>query len=302
MKVIGKYKNGNYKVMIMADGTKIRFNNEDCLIPNMPESMDLKITNCCNMGCPMCHEGSIKNGKHGDLLNVEFFNTMHPYTEIAIGGGNPLEHPDLVSFLHKMKELKMIPSMTVHQNHFMENLDLLHYLVDNELIYGLGVSFVHADNNLITELSKFPNAVLHVINGLVSMDNLKKLAHHNFKMLILGYKEFRRGKDLYEKDSIHIHDAKNQFYYNLDEIISNNWFKVVSFDNLAIKQLNPHRLMSDRDWNEFYMGDDGHYTMFIDLVEKTFSTSSTTPPEHRHKLMNNLNDMFHIVQEENHAM
>lgn len=41
MKLIGRYKNGNYTVSIFDDGTKIRQNNLDTLEPDTIESMDL---------------------------------------------------------------------------------------------------------------------------------------------------------------------------------------------------------------------------------------------------------------------
>ena len=64
MNVIGRYQNGNYTVTIMDDGTKIRSNDLNFFAPTHPESMDIKITNCCDMGCPMCHEDSKPDGKH----------------------------------------------------------------------------------------------------------------------------------------------------------------------------------------------------------------------------------------------
>ena len=98
-----KYKNGNYNVILNLDnGTKIRETIDPeatAFIPETIESFDCKITNCCDMGCKMCHENSVPNGKHGDLFVPSFLDTLHPYTEIAIGGGNPLEHPDLYKFL-----------------------------------------------------------------------------------------------------------------------------------------------------------------------------------------------------------
>ena len=117
MKLIGSYQNGNYTVSIFDDGTKIRENDLDFFEPNTVESMDIKITNKCDMGCPMCHEDSQKDGKHGDIWSPCFLDKLHPYTELAIGGGNPLEHPDLLPFLIKCKEHKFIPSMTVNQVH-----------------------------------------------------------------------------------------------------------------------------------------------------------------------------------------
>ena len=299
MKIIGKYKNGNYNVMILNDGTKIRYNNEENLIPSMPESMDIKINSICDMGCPMCFEGATINGDNGDILNAKFIETLHPFTEIAIGGGTPLVHPDLVKFLEKLKDFKMIPSITVHQNHFMKNLDFLHYLSDNRLIYGLGISMVNPTDDFISRVKEFPNAVIHVINGITTIDQLTKISYNDIKVLILGYKEFGRGKNLFFKYDNEINKKKNDLYESLPYIIAGNWFKAVSFDNLAIKQLDVKRLMDETDWDRFYMGNDGQYTMFIDLVRNTFSTSSTTQFENRHPILDNINDMFKVIRMEN---
>lgn len=294
MKIV-QYKNGNYTVIRDLDsGTLVKMNDLDFLEADFPDSFDLKITNSCDMGCKFCHENSLPNGKHGDIMNAKFINTLHPYTEIAIGGGNPLEHPDLIAFLKKLKQLKMIPNMTINQVHFMKNKDLIKYLIDNELIYGLGVSLVSANESFINEISKYPNAVIHVINGVHSVDELKKLYDKGLKLLILGYKEFRRGKDYYSPEVI---KEKNELYNNLKDLVRH--FKVVSFDNLALKQLDPKRLLSEEEYNRYYMGADGQSTMFIDLVKEEFSTSSTTPENKRHKLLDNIIDMFNIIKEEN---
>lgn len=106
--MIGTFKNGNFRTTIFEDGTKIRFSNEDIFIPNRPENIDVKITNFCNMGCPYCHEDSSINGIHGNIINSSLFDTIEPYTELAIGGGNPLSHPDLIPFLEKLKEKKLL--------------------------------------------------------------------------------------------------------------------------------------------------------------------------------------------------
>ena len=270
MGVLGKYKNGNYFVTIFSDGTKIRYNDSDHFEPSTIESMDLKITNRCNMGCNFCHEDSSSNGKHGDILNLPFIDTLLPYTEIAIGGGNPLTHPDLVPFLEKLKERKLIANITFNQYHFMDNIDFI-----QELIYGIGVSMMYASDKFVECMSKFPNAVIHVINGIVSVDDLKMLANHNLKILILGYKEFRRGKQMYSRQSTVIDNMKSALYNALPTIIDDEWFDVVSFDNLAIKQLEPKRLMNEEQWERFYMGDDGSFTMYVDAVERKFAKSST---------------------------
>jgi len=307
MNLIGKYQNGNYTVSIFDDGTKIRENDLDFFEAEFPESMDLKITNKCHNGCAFCHENSTCDGKHGDIMSSSFIDKLHPYTEIAIGGGNPLEHPDLVPFLEKLKTLKMIPSMTIRQNDFMDNLELITKLVDKKLIYGLGISLVSTKHDgFIEAVQKFPNAVIHVINGIVTLDELEMLAYHNLKILILGYKEVRRGKDLFYSDlatQSWIMQLRKETYDMLPQIIGCRWFDVVSFDNLAIKQLNPQRLMSKKKWDEMYMGSDGidgemtSASMFIDMVERQFAKNSCDMD--RYSLMDNITDMYNVLRGKN---
>ena len=242
-----------------------------------------------------CHEASTPNGKHGDILNAKFIETLLPYTELAIGGGNPLEHPDLEMFLLKCKSLKLIPSMTVHQDDFMNNLEFLRILRDEELIWGIGVSVSYVTDELIEALHEFPNAVCHIIAGIATEAVINKLAHNNLKVLILGYKIFRRGEALYEKDSTNINFLIQYMYDILPDMINNNWFSTVSFDNLAIEQLKPSRLLTKEQYDEFYMGDDGNFTLYVDLVNNEFAVSSTATE--RFPVMDNIKDMFDKVRE-----
>ena len=194
------YQNGNYKVSIDLDtGTKIRENDLDFFDASFPESMDIKITNRCNMNCPMCHEDSKCDGAHGDIMSESFIDRLHPYTELAIGGGNVLEHPDFYDFLVKCKNLKLICNTTIRQEHFMQNLDFIRKLRDEKLIYGLGISLSDPwQEGFVDAVKEFPNAVIHVINGIVTMQDLEHLRYSGIKILIIGYKEFRRGEKLYE--------------------------------------------------------------------------------------------------------
>lgn len=287
-----KVHNGNYDIYFdLETGTKIRKNNLDCFIPEKPESMDYKITNKCDRGCPFCHEDSKPDGNHGDIMNDKFIETLNPYTELAIGGGNPLEHPDLVPFLKKCKKLKLIPNMTVNQVHFMKNQKKIKGLIDKKLIYGLGISLVSITDEFLKLVKEYPNAVIHMINGVHTVDDFRKLYDKNLKILILGYKEFRRGKNYYNEE---IEFNKERNYVFLPEIVEH--FNVVSFDNLALDQLKVKDMMTKEEWEKFYLGNDGQFTMFIDSVSKTFSKSSTTPIEKRQKMLDDIKPMFDYVR------
>jgi hypothetical protein len=291
MNLIGEYQNGNYDVRIFSNGTKIRENNLDFFESSFPESMDVKITNYCDMGCKFCHENSNMSGKHGDILHPSFIDSLHPYTEIAIGGGNPLEHPDLIDFLKILKNKNIICNLTVNQNHFEKEQRIIKNLIDSKLIYGLGVSLTSPNKNFIEIIKQYPNAVIHTINGIHTELDFSSLANNGLKVLILGYKKIGRGKTFYSKE---IQINQEWCFNNIKQIM--NGFKVISFDNLALLQLDIRRLLTEKQWNKFYMGDDGDFTMYIDLVKQDFAKSSTS--NKRYQLLDNIDDMFKIVKSE----
>ena len=296
MNLLGVYKNGNFATKIFSDGTKIRETEDDEFIPEFAENMDIKISNYCDMGCKFCHEGSTKNGKHGDVLNQKFIETLHPYQEVALGGGDATSHPDLIPFLHKLKDRKVIVNMTVNQQHFEQKQELIKKLVDEKLIYGLGVSLVNPTDEFISLIQQYPNAVIHVINGILKPSDVEMLSDKNLKMLILGYKQLRRGGEWYSEDHENIIIKQMWLKENLGGIIER--FKVVSFDNLAIEQLEVQRLMSQEEWDEFYMGDDGSMTYYIDMVEQKFARSSTVDFNRRYDLLDSVDEMFKKIVSE----
>ena len=282
--ILGEYQNGNYQVRLYADGTKIRTTEGDSFQAAFPESIDLKITNACDLGCLYCHEDSIPTGLHGDL-NAPFLSTLRAGTELAIGGGNPLSHPDLVAFLINMQAQGVICNITVNQVHALNNLFMLETLLSEGLIHGLGISFTAYSDRLIQWAQLHPTVVFHVINGIISYDRLMHLGNQGLKVLILGYKRFRRGEEFYS-NRVNVHQA--ELYANIHKIIKA--FKIVSFDNLALEQLNARRMFTTSAWNSFYMGADGQHTMYVDLVKDEFATSSTTVS--RYPLSLTIDSMF----------
>lgn len=291
--LLGKYKNGTYHVSIYDDGTKIRTALNDEFIPEFSESCDITVTEHCDGGCSWCYAGCSLKGQHCDFNKYErLLDSLHPYTEIAING-NDLSHPQLMDFLEKMKQKKIIVSMTVNQLHFDINVDLLHELCDKKLIYGLGVSLRDASERFVGSVKEFPNAVIHVINGLFTPDEYEILKDNNLKMLILGYKQVGRGIDWYEKDQENIVNNQQWLKDNLPEVIKT--FNVISFDNLSLKQLEVRNLMTDNEWEQFYMGDDAKFSYFINLVQGYFAPSSLSD-EHYPIGNMNIDEMFNVVR------
>lgn len=292
------YQNGNYHVWLnLEDGTKIRHTEDDEFRAAFPESMDVKITNKCSMGCGFCHEDSTPDGLHSDICQP-FIDTLHPYQEIAVGGGNVLEHPGLDEFLTHLRELKCIPSITVNQVHFMQQFDRVKKLYDDGLVYGIGVSLTNAhQEGFIERLQQLPTAVIHTIVGLLSPDDVKTLAGHGLKVLLLGYKDIRRGHDYLSSPEVSETVKQNTAWVAMNLPQMMRAFKVLSFDNLALEQLPVRKVVGEEVWEQFYMGDDGRHTFYIDMVGKQFARSSTSMDRHDIKDMS-VDEMFQAILSE----
>ncbi len=284
--ILANYINGNTTVVLESDGTKTRELIDPLLPadPAHPESMDVKITNWCDAGCPYCHEMSTEAGVHGDLDKLmDILNPLPAGIELALGGGDPLSHPELIPFLEFCHEHGFVVNITVNQQHLERSHDLLVRLITTKRMYGLGISYSskaylkHVEPLLLIS----DNIVFHVIMGvnkLSDLDALKELCDlykRTCKVLVLGYKQYGFGLDYYAKKR-NIEDNKYQWYIRLREYIGKSGY-IISFDNLAIDQLKLKRyFLSEEAWNKFYMGNDFVFTMYIDGVKQEFAPSSTS--------------------------
>ena len=293
-KLIGRYRNGNYTVTIFDDGTKIRDNDLDNLTPDFAENCDVTITTRCDGGCPQCYMNCTPSGRHANLLDAKFIDTLHPYTELALNG-NDMTHPQLTPFLRKLQEKRVIANLTVMQTHFERNFSYIRSLVEHGLIHGLGVSLKNPTEKFADMVGAFPNAVIHVINGVFSENDYEILKDRGLKLLILGYKNLGRGEDYLNSDRAEIEKNQKWLYDHLGEVT--NHFYVTSFDNLALEQLDVRRLLNDEAWQEFYMGDDGKYTFFIDMVNGFFAKDSMSPDHY--PIMDSIDDMFRFIRSKN---
>ena len=276
MRKIATYKNGNTWTTIYDDGTKEHVTMDDEFEFEFPEAHDISISQCCDNGCEWCYYGCSPTGKHGRLMGWKFFDSMRPYTEIAINLQCPIPD-DLFSFLFEMHRRKIIVNVTVNQNHFMkrDTRKFLREAIGYGLIKGVGISLTDpTQDNFIDMVKQYPHAVIHVIAGVTPWEDIQYLMGRDLKILILGYKQTGRGKEYFNNlgNCLSIISSVSWLANNLDDVF--NGFKVVSFDNLAIEQLGVKERLSEKEWEIFYGGDDGTVTFFIDLVKGVFARDS----------------------------
>lgn len=243
-----------------------------------------------------CHEQSTTKGIHGDLSSLlKVLKPLPGGTELALGGGNPLDHPQLLPFLEVLKMRKIIPNLTVNYKHLKQEkyMQQVNHLLENTLIYGLGVSIPDDyDEEVMNQLINKSNVVYHVIAGVNDLGVLDKIKTHSSirKCLILGYKTFGRGEKYYSPE---VQKSINHWKEHLGYYIRKMH---LSFDNLAITQLEVKNHLSDEEWNKFFMGDDGQFTIYLDAVKQEFGLSSTSNT--RYKIEGFIDECFEIVKEE----
>lgn len=300
--VLATYENGNHYECIFEDGTKIKDTinqNDDHFTYSFPTNFDFKINNRCDGGCKYCHENSTVNGSVPELMplvDTNFFKSLHAGTEIAIGGGNIFESKDLIPFLRALKEKGIIANVTINQKHFFPNLDRITSMIKQGLVHGIGVSLVDSSDKSFIESLRFlrknkldENLVIHVINGILTQKDIPILIGQ--KILILGYKDLRRGHSLLESSWPEIIRNQKWLKSNLKQL--SNLTRVMSFDCLGIEQLEPKEVLgiSDDEYDSIFQGADTDVrdadgnitcaTMYIDLPNMQVGRMSTAPLDKR---------------------
>jgi hypothetical protein len=92
-----------------------RFPHRYQAIPSpSPELIDVGITNRCSMGCSYCYTNSRPRLRHApkELVPKLLKGLATPPYQIAIGGGEPTQHPDFIWILEQARKLGTVPNYT----------------------------------------------------------------------------------------------------------------------------------------------------------------------------------------------
>jgi hypothetical protein len=269
------YKNGTYQVEQFKDGTKILKDETGQFKAEFPDNLDVKITNYCDVGCKFCYEDSGEKGSHckaDDLLDK--LSDLPPGIEVTLGGGNPISHPEIIKIVKNLSiDQKKLVSLTINQKSI--DLELIFKCIESGL-RAIGISpnpGLNQSTIVLDEVISIP-IVYHFILGVHPLEQIEKYLLHGKKILILGYKNVGRGKNNIPEIKNWVQGIK-RFKHRLEYQEDYPKTAGMSFDNLAIHQLNLRTSFTTSDWEHFYLGDDGSCSMYIDAVEGTYSKSST---------------------------
>jgi radical SAM protein with 4Fe4S-binding SPASM domain len=83
-----------------------------------PELMDISITGRCDRGCDQCYRNSTATGLQMSLADYEIILSQAremQVSQVALGGGNPNQHPDFVKILRRTRDhFGIVPSYTTN--------------------------------------------------------------------------------------------------------------------------------------------------------------------------------------------
>lgn len=100
-------------------GDKLHFFDENVdfstYIASAPELVDIKLTDWCDLACKFCYQDSTKKGQHAPYQAINRILvdlSMAGVFEVALGGGEPMAHPEFSLILQRCKELGIVPNFT----------------------------------------------------------------------------------------------------------------------------------------------------------------------------------------------
>lgn len=273
-----QYSNGNSTVNLYDDGTRV-IHYEDELNLEFPLNIDIRVSSQCAFGynpktnkafCDFCHESARTDG---DECEYNFLKGkligLPKGIELAIGANNLTVK--LFDFIMWCDTQDYIVNLTINQGHLKRDSDRLRLLINNQLIKGLGVSY---RSTLKWDIPQFildyEHTVFHVIAGIDSVYDVMDLSNRGVKkVLVLGYKTFGFGVKYNEENNNTIKKNIKEWYWWIAKLF--NVYKVVSFDNLSLEQLNVKRFFTDENWEIFNQNE---HSMYINAVDGYFSPSS----------------------------
>jgi hypothetical protein len=268
-----KYKNGNADIIIKSDGTR-EIEYEDELNLEFPLNIDIRTNSKCSFGlnpktgkafCSFCHESASTNGSECDYDELKNKLIGLPKgIELAVGGNSIT--PNLMEFCKWATNQGYIVNLTVNQGHIATYQNKLDELIENRFIKGLGISYRRSleKDNVPERFKKYEHTVLHVIAGIDDINDILNNTSYR-KVLILGEKNFGLN---FGKVDLNTRSHKEWLWW-IHKMFG--VFNVVSFDNLALQQLNIKRFFTDDNWEVFNQSE---HSFYIDAVNKILAPSS----------------------------
>jgi MoaA/NifB/PqqE/SkfB family radical SAM enzyme len=275
-------KNGNYYILLdYQDNKRVALRLSESpdveLNPEHPELVDIKLTDVCHIGCTWCYQDSRSDSVHGKLETIKtVIKSLNPeITEVAFGGGDVLQHPDIIGILKFSREQGLNSSnITMNWQSVIRYSDKVKEVMPHLDAIGISITGRGQIKKVVESLKEIecyiPSRIcFHVIPDLYNKEMLLKiLAEVGDKssesdVLFLGYKTNGRGKNV---TPVHVESMKEIFEYIIKNKVSLQCDTKFVKDYIDVVKEVSSKLTYDIK--------EGEYSMNIDCVEEFYSQSS----------------------------
>jgi hypothetical protein len=286
---------GPYMVVFdRSNGNKMRMSGAEAppyVKSLVPELVDLKITDYCAQGCNFCYQSSTKKGKHGKFAVIEETIDMLSdlgVFEIALGGGEPTDHPDFVDIIRHIKKRDMVANFTTLSDRWLSDPRMVTAVQEN--VGAIGVSCASAKGlELVEDISNKLNdrwdrvkvMAQHVVGAQplwVTAEFMNEAFAKKIPVLLLGYKEVGFGKKFTR------HDTGQDVPFYLRMAVNNVPDASLSVDTALLDQYPtiPDVLAVPL---ALTTSPEGKFSCYIDAVTKKMGPSSYVEPSAMEKLV-----------------
>ena len=276
-------KDMNYWTLFnTTNGAKIRFSFGDLgstpEYSTYPELVDMKITDRCFESCKWCYADSTPTGEHATRDNTYrmlFILMSMGIFEVALGGGNVMDHPQILDIVSSTRRRNIIPNITCRNPEWMMSPRY------GELINSVGrigvTAYTVDDIPRLADICTTMNIPLRKVSPQVvvgipdeyTFGDILRSAHElHLPVTLLGYKHCGRGSNYVPNE------------YNLIDIIMNmnnrDELPTISIDTALALQYNTE-LAAMGIPRIMYTTDEGRFSMYIDAVNMVCGPSSYHP-------------------------
>lgn len=242
----------------------------------VPELVDMSIGNHCTTGCKYCYRGSLPGlGWASEAIIVELCRNLYSMgtEEIALGGGDPMQHPEIDSIVSKVRATDSLKKLyvTTRELDWLSNAERVTLHSNHVTAWGVSVDNLSGTKRAIEAFKKAgvsrSRLTLQIVVGAVGekvireiLSYLSKLDYKDHpKILLLGYKNTGFGNQMVPKPvSPTILKGDSAWNVGIDTALAKEWKSWLEVNA----------------WKGSYHTQDGGFSCFIDAQKMRLYSSS----------------------------
>lgn len=145
-----------------------------------PELADISISNYCTNNCDFCYRDSRPDGLFMTVEDYKYILQCLSHShwgnvfQVALGGGEPLEHPDFLDMIKVTNEFGIVPNFTTNGIHL--NKEIAHSLSGNIGAAAVSISDIRELTNIDLKVM-FSFGIKTNLHFLLSNETIEQAIH-----------------------------------------------------------------------------------------------------------------------------